>query len=101
MVRATENLGNKWFLLGRRAIRGILAVEVVRKAMFKGDPGGRPIRINLRKGPSTSVGARAVDEGKGGPLWSPASCSSGSHFGETRPAPHPAGDHKGPPNPSP
>src|SRR5947199_7634814 len=64
MVRATENLGNKWFLLGRRAIRGILAVEVVRKAMFKGDPGGRPIRINLRKGPSTSVGA-GVDEDEG------------------------------------
>src|SRR3984893_10170277 len=29
-VRATENHGNNWFLLGRRAIRGILAVELER-----------------------------------------------------------------------
>src|SRR6266702_188620 len=61
---------------------------------------GAPIRINLRKGSSTSVGARAADEGLGGPLGSPAylfiwltSC------GDMTP-PHPAGDPKGPPNPS-
>src|SRR5437764_6207112 len=61
----------------------------------KRDPGGRPIGINRRPSPSPSVGARAADEGLGGPLWSPASCSSHRYLGETRP--HPAGDHKDPP----
>src|SRR6266568_2549245 len=66
----------------------------------QGDREGRPIRINLPTSPSTSVGARVDDEGLGGPLWSPASCSSGFHLGGTRSPPHPAGDPKGPPNPS-
>src|SRR5437588_3503409 len=66
----------------------------------KRDPGGRPIGINRRPSPSTSVGARAADEGLGGPLWSPASCSTDSNLAGTRPPPHPAGDHKGPPFPS-
>src|SRR6266566_510015 len=66
----------------------------------QGDREGRPIRINRRPSPSTSVGARAVDEGLGGPLGSPASCSSDSNLAGTRPPPHPAGDPKGPPNPS-
>src|SRR5207302_9349811 len=64
----------------------------------QGDREGRLIRINLPTSPSTSVGARAADVGLGGPLWSPASCSSGFHVGGTRALPHPAGDHKGPPN---
>src|SRR5205085_10056715 len=64
------------------------------------DPGGRPIGINRRPSPSTSVGARAADEGLGGPLWSPASCSSDSNLAGTRPPPHPAGDPKGPPFPA-
>src|ERR1700680_4931393 len=38
--------------------------------------------------------------GRGGPLWSPASCSFVSPVRETDPPPHPAGDHKGPPNPT-
>ena len=42
---------------------------------YQGDRQGRPIRINLRTIPSTSVGARAADEGLGGPLWSPAGWS--------------------------
>src|SRR5437879_1652982 len=45
----------------------------------------------------TPVGARAADGRMGGPLGSPASSSSG--FQNTTP-PHPAGDPKGPPNPS-
>src|SRR5207244_3708685 len=36
------------------------------------------IRINGRKSASISVGARAADVGRGGPLWSPASGSFGS-----------------------
>src|SRR2546430_1614014 len=55
----------------------------------QGDREGRPIRINLRTSPSTSVGARAADGGLGGPLWSPASCSSGFHVGGTRVLPNP------------
>src|SRR5205085_10427880 len=46
------------------------------------------------------VGAREDDVGLGGPLWSPASSSSGFHLGETRLPPHPAGDPKGPPSPA-
>jgi len=45
--------------------------------------------------PTASVGARADDEGLGGPLWSPASCSSCSHLVDPIPSPS-AGDHKVP-----
>src|SRR5437763_4121179 len=57
------------------------------------------IRINLRTSPSVSVGARVVDVGRGGPSWSPASCSADSFPGKHDSTPTP-GDHKGPPNPS-
>src|SRR5207248_8465217 len=43
------------------------------------------------------VGAREDDVGLGGPLGSPASCSSCSNLATTRSPPHPAGDHEGPP----
>src|SRR3989440_12896227 len=38
------------------------------------------------KASSPPVGARAADAGWGGPLWSPASCSSGSHLAGTIPS---------------
>src|SRR5438309_11958830 len=49
--------------------------------------------------PGRSVGARAADVGRGGPLWSPASCSSCSPLVDPIPSSS-AGDHKGPPFPS-
>jgi len=62
----------------------------------------RPNRHQPKKSPSHSVGAR-VDEGRmGGPSWSPASCSPGSHLGGTRSHPqrratmkaHPSTPHR-------
>src|SRR5205807_4064598 len=67
----------------------------------QGDREGRPIRINLRASPSTSVGAREDDEGLGGPLWSPASCSSRSHLAATRSPPTPRATIKALPTPRP
>src|SRR6266567_3054373 len=61
---------------------------------FQGDRKGHPRGINLTTSPTASVGARAADVGLGGPLWSPASCSSCFHVGGTRPYPPPV-DHKG------
>ena len=55
------------------------------KYNFQGDRKSTPIRINLPPSPTASVGARAADEGLGGPLWSPVSCSSSFHLGGTRP----------------
>src|SRR6266567_4677774 len=69
------------------------------KAPFQGDRQGPP-GINRRPSPSTSVGARAADVGLGGPLWSPASCSSGSNLGGTRsPIPTPRATIKALPTP--
>src|SRR6266699_4281478 len=52
---------------------------------FQDDPRAHPIRINI----PTSVGARVADEGLGGPLWSPASCSPRSNLAGTRSPPTP------------
>src|SRR5947209_11439919 len=63
----------------------------------RGDPRGRPIGINLRTSPSAPVGA-GVDEDVGlGRLRRPRPVPLASMLGGTRPPPHPAGDHKGPP----
>src|SRR6266566_1208667 len=67
----------------------ICELSLGRRFEFLGDREGRPIRINRRTSPSTSVGARAADVGLGGPLGSPASCSSGFHVGGTRVLPNP------------
>src|SRR2546421_2302694 len=59
-----------------------------------------PIGINLRTSPSAPVGA-GVDEDVGlGRLRRPRPVPLASMLGGTRPPPHPAGDHKGPPNPT-
>src|SRR2546421_830852 len=62
-----------------------------------------PLRSPKRHQPKTKpINSRRGESGgerKGGPLWSPASCSSGFHLENTT-TPHPAGDHKGPPNPT-
>src|SRR5947209_20482633 len=49
---------------------------------------------------STSVGARAVDEGLGGPLGSSAYLFIRLTFCGVMTPPHPAGDPKGPPFPA-
>src|SRR5437588_11833430 len=65
---------------------------------------GRSIGGNThqpKKSPSTFVGAR-VDEGWwGGPSWSPASCSPGSHLGGTGSHPHRRATLKAHPTPHP
>ena len=70
-----------------------------RRFEFLGDREGHPICIDLTTSPSTSVGARAADVGLGGPLGSPASCSSGIHVGGTRPHPTPRATLKALPTP--
>src|SRR6266699_4523099 len=65
-----------------------------------GDNKGPPIGISLRTSPSASVGA-GVDEDAGlGRLRRPRPVPLASMLGGTRPPPHPAGDPKGPPNPT-
>src|SRR5947207_14632096 len=65
----------------------------------RGDFCGRPIRINRRPSPSTAVGARAVGSGREGLYGRPRPVHLASILRNTT-TPHPAGDHKGPPNPT-
>src|SRR6266702_1325824 len=66
---------------------------------FQGDREDSPRGINLQTSPSTFVGAREDDVGLGGPLGSPASCSSGFHLAGTRPHPTPRATLKALPTP--
>src|SRR5947209_20599152 len=75
------------------------------KVYCRGDPGGRPIGINLsweaRHRAGRPVGAREDDEGWCGPLWSPAGWGGGHVSPRYQPEEQDAGDHKGPPFRSP
>src|SRR5438067_2234886 len=64
-----------------------------------GRPCVRPRGINLRPSPSTAVGARAVGSGREGLYGRPRPVHLASILRNTT-TPHPAGDHKGPPNPT-
>jgi len=72
-----------------------------KRMLFKkpGRPCGRPRGINLRPSPSTAVAARAVGSGREGLYGRPRPVHLASILRNTT-TPHPAGDHKGPPNPT-
>src|SRR5260370_1295838 len=62
-----------------------------------GDYKGPPIRINLTKSSSTSVGAGEVERGREGLYGRPRPVPCAHLWGNALPPP-PPGDHKGPPS---
>ncbi|TMD59482.1 MAG: hypothetical protein E6I91_20250 [Chloroflexi bacterium] len=58
---------------------------------------GIKLSWEVRQEAGRSVGARVVDVGLGGPLWSPADGVAIMFLQEVSPGEQDAGDHKGPP----
>src|SRR5207237_3750680 len=76
----------------------VISDKLIEVHRFTPSPGSLN-RHQPKKRSSTPVGARAADEGLGGPLGSPASCSSRFYIGGTRSPPTPRATLKALPTP--
>src|ERR1700680_3027923 len=77
----------------------MLRHQGTRMLLLQGNPGSPNRHQPKNKLISVRRGERGW-AGRGGPLWAPASSSFGSPVREKDYPPHPAGDRKGPPNPT-